>query len=185
MDDFLRFIFRQLNKFFMVPAFRVGLGRFVGTPFGGYVMVLKTIGRKTGLVRYAPVNYAILNGKVYCLSGFGKIAHWYKNLLAIPDIEVILPSVSISGRAEVVDDPGEWLLAARQILKNSGFAGFAAGYNPWKVSDDELRRKGAEMIVLRITPNGIHAGAADPGGKLWLWLTLATVLVVAGFFLHP
>jgi deazaflavin-dependent oxidoreductase (nitroreductase family) len=185
MDDFLRFIFRQLNKFFMVPAFRWGFGRFVGTPFGGYIMVLKTIGRKTGLVRYAPVNYALMDGKIYCLSGFGKIAHWYKNIQAQPQIDIILPSATLSGTAATVTDQDEWLTACRQILKNSGFAGFLAGFNAWTISDDDLRTKGSEMIVLRITPNGIFAGAADPGGKLWLWLTLAAILIVAGILLHP
>ena len=185
MEKTLRFIFRQLNKFFMVPAFRWGFGRFIGTPIGGYVMVLKTIGRKTGLVRYAPVNYALMDGKIYCLSGFGKIAHWYRNLQANPQLDVILPSATLSGTAATVTDQDEWLTACRQILKNSGFAGFMAGYNPWTISDDDLREKGGEMIVLRITPDGVYPGAADPGGKLWLWLTLATVLVIAGWVLHP
>lgn len=181
----LRFIFHQLNKFFMVPAFRWGFGRFIGTPIGGYVMVLKTIGRKTGLVRYAPVNYALLDGNIYCLSGFGKVAHWYRNIQATPQLDVILPSVTLSGTADTVTDQDEWLTACRQILKNSGFAGLMAGINAWTVSDEDLLEKGSEMIVLRITPNGVFSGAADPGGKLWLWMTLATVLVIAGWVLHP
>ncbi len=126
-----------------------------------------------------------MDGKVYCLSGFGKIAHWYKNLSANPQIDVILPSMTISAYAETVTDPNEWLRATRQILKNSGFAGLLAGYNPWTISDEDLRAKGSDMIVLRITPNGVLAGAADPGGKLWLWLTLLTILVILGFILHP
>ena len=58
--DNLRKVFRLLNKYFMVPVFRLGLGTWVGTPFGGYVMVLQLIGHKTGKTRYAPVNYAIM-----------------------------------------------------------------------------------------------------------------------------
>ncbi len=88
----------------MVPMFRLGLGAFVGNPFTGYIMVLKTTGRKTGRVRYTPVNYAILNGSVYCIVGFGKIAHWYRNLQAHPEIELILPSGPTSGTAEEVTD---------------------------------------------------------------------------------
>ncbi len=183
MEKTLRFIFRQLNKFFMVPAFRWGFGPFMGSPISGYIMVLKTIGRKTGLVRYAPVNYAILDGNIYCLSGFGKIAHWYKNLQAQPQINLILPAATLSGEAATVTDPDEWLRAARQILKNSGFAGFLAGYNTWTISDEDLRERGKDMIVICIKPNGLHAGAADPGGKLWLWLTIALVVVLVILFL--
>ena len=69
----LRRIFWYLNRYFMVPMFRLGLGPLMGNPFSGYIMVIKTSGRKSGLTRYAPVNYAILNGSVYCLSGWGHL----------------------------------------------------------------------------------------------------------------
>ena len=84
MEDMLRRFFRVLNKYFMVPMFRLGLGPLVGNPITGYIMVLKTVGSKTGKRRYAPVNYAILDGHVYVLSGFGKLAHWVTNLVAQP-----------------------------------------------------------------------------------------------------
>ncbi len=180
----LRALFRLLNKSFMVPMFRMGLGPFVGNPITGYIMVLKTIGHKSGLLRYAPVNYAIADGNIYCLSGLGKIAHWYKNLTVNPKIEVILPSGTLSGNAVTVTDADERLSIMRQILKNSGFASFMSGINAFTISDEELREKGKDMIVIRITPNGIFAGAADPGGKLWLWLTLLTILAILFLFLR-
>ena len=179
----LRFIFRLLNKYFMVPVFKMGLAPFVGNPISGYIMVLKTIGHKSGLTRYTPVNYAIHEGNVYSLSGFGKLAHWYKNLSANPQIEMIMPSGTISGNAVTVTGADEKLRMMRQILKNSGFAAFTAGYNPFTISDEDLREKGAEMVVIRITPNGIRSGAADPGGKLWVWLTIVTVIALLLIFL--
>ena len=178
MDNFLRALFRLLNKYFMVPIFRLGLGPFTGSPFSGYIMVLKTTGHKSGLERYAPVNYAIHDGNVYCLSGFGKIAHWYKNLTAIPEIEMIMPSGTFSGNAITVTDADKKLNMMRQILKNSGFAALLAGYNPFTISDEDLREKGEEMVVIRITPDGIRSGAADPGGKLWIWLTVITIALI-------
>ncbi|MBT7189187.1 MAG: nitroreductase family deazaflavin-dependent oxidoreductase [Anaerolineae bacterium] len=176
--NILRLIFRLLNKFFMIPVFKLGLGPFMGNPISGYIMVLKTIGHKSGLTRYAPVNYAILDGNIYCLSGFGKLAHWYKNLAANPNIEMILPSATLLGKAATVMDADEWLRATRQILKNGGFAGFLAGYNAWTITDEELREKGKDMVVIRISPEGIYGGAADPGGKLWLWLTIAVIALI-------
>ena len=44
----MRRFFRFLNKFFMVPMFRLGFGPFFGNPLSGYIMVLKIVGRKTG-----------------------------------------------------------------------------------------------------------------------------------------
>lgn len=178
----LRAFFRFLNKYFMVPVFRVGLGPFMGNPITGYIMVLKTIGRKSGLVRYAPVNYSILDGNIYCLSGLGKIAHWYKNLIANPQIEIIMPLGTISGSAITVTDADKRLSIMRQILKNSGFASFMAGINAFAISDEDLLEKGSEMVIIRIMPNGIFSGAADPGGKLWLWLTIAAIIVLLLIF---
>ncbi len=177
----LRRIFFYLNKYFMVPVFRMGLGRFIGNPFSGYIMVLKTIGRKSGLTRYAPVNYAILDGHIYCLSGFGKKAHWYRNLSTNPQINLILPSATISGRAETVTNTDEWLRTVRQILKNSGFATFFSGINPFTISGEDLKEKAKEMVVIRIAPNGIYAGYADPGGKLWIWLTVFVIALIIIF----
>ena len=107
MINSTRRLFRILNKYFMVPVFRCGFGPFMGNPISGYIMILKTIGRKTGLVRYAPVNYALIGGNIYCLSGFGRIAHWYKNLSANPQIDVILSTGTLSGKAETVSDEAE------------------------------------------------------------------------------
>ena len=170
----LRRIFFYLNKFFMVPMFRLGLGPFIGTPFGGYIMVLKVIGRKTGKTRYAPVNYAIANGNVYCLAGFGTISDWYRNLLAHPNIEVLLPGGAIAGIAEQVIDSNERLRLIRRILINAGFAGFFYNFDPRTVSDEQLLDATCDVPVICIRPYGIGSGASDPGGWAWVTLLLAS-----------
>jgi deazaflavin-dependent oxidoreductase (nitroreductase family) len=170
-------IFKFLNKFFMVPLFRLGLGAFVGNPFTGYIMVVKTIGRKTGKQRYAPVNYAIRNGSIYCMAGFGKGTHWYRNLQAHPNIELITPGGPLAGIAEEATNSDEALIVIRQILKNGGFAGFFAGFNPFTVSDTELNEKTKDYPLVRIRPIGVGSGASDAGG--WLWMLSFAVTVVA------
>jgi deazaflavin-dependent oxidoreductase (nitroreductase family) len=177
-DERLRRVFNRLNKYFMVPAFRLGLGGLIGNPLTGYMMVIKTTGRKTGRVRYTPVNYAILDGCVYCMSGFGPKANWYANLLAHPCIEIILPGGTYWGEAEAVTDAAESLRATRQILKNGGFAGFMLGFNPFTASDDEVRQKCQGLPITRIRPVGIASGPADPGG--WLWVAM---ILLSSFWL--
>ena len=86
--DTVRSVFRIFNKFFMVPMFRLGFGAFMGNPVTGYIMVIKTIGRKSGKLRFTPVNYAILDGNIYCTAGFGRKAHWYLNLMANPQVGI-------------------------------------------------------------------------------------------------
>lgn len=175
-----RLIFRWLNRLFMVPVFRLGLGALLGTPPGGYVMVMKMKGWKSGKTRYVPVNYALKDGDIYCLSGFGKIAHWYRNLMAEPNIEVILPGKALSSQVQDASEQEDALELLRQILKNSGFASFLAGINPFRVSDERLAEVTAEYRLLRLSVTGVLPGMADPGGWLWLiWIPLVIWIIWA------
>lgn len=168
VEEKLRRAFGYLNRYLMVPLFRLGLAPFIGSPFGGYIMVLKVIGRKTGKLRYTPVNYAIADGNVYCLAGFGAISDWYRNLLAYPNIEAMMPGGTIAGIADTVTDSAERLRLIRQILINAGSAGFFYGYDPRIVSDERLFESTRDVPVIRLRPYGIGSGASDPGG--WAWL---------------
>lgn len=174
----MRRFFRFLNKIFMVPMFRLGLGPFFGNPLSGYIMVLKIVGRKTGKLRYAPVNYAIHDGRVYCMAGFGRLSDWYRNLQANPVLEAILPGGAISGKAQEVLDPAERKLMIRQILKNGGFAGFFGGFNPYRIKDEELFERTAGMPLLSIQPSGLGSGASDPAGWAWVWTLIFTLLLI-------
>ena len=178
MSTFMRRIFRLVNRFFMVPVFRLGLGPLFGNPLTGYIMVLKAIGRKTGKVRCAPVNYTIHQGHVYCISGGGRTSDWYRNLMADPDVEILLPAGPIYVHVVEVDDRTERLVALRQVLKNAGFAGFFEGYNPYTIQDAELAEKTSELPVLRFQPIGLANGACDPGGWAWIWSLALTALII-------
>jgi deazaflavin-dependent oxidoreductase (nitroreductase family) len=172
----VRRIFKLINMFFMVPLFRLGLGPFVGNPITGYIMVLKTLGRNTGKERYAPVNYAILDGNIYCMAGFGKGTHWYRNLQAQPNIEAIVPSGPLAGVAEDVTNSEEATVVLRKLIKNSGVPGLLAGLNPFPMSDAELREKTVDYPLVRIRPTGVGSGAGDAGG--WLWIVSLVISVV-------
>jgi deazaflavin-dependent oxidoreductase (nitroreductase family) len=182
---FMRRMFWVLNKFFMVPMIRLGFLPFMGNPVTGWIMLLTTTGHKSGKRRFAPVNYALMKGDVYCLVGFGHVSHWYRNLKADPQVEVLLPSGPLAGRAEEVTDPETQLRAGRQILKNSGFATFAfGGGNPYRMSDEALREKIADYLFVRITPTGVGSGVGDPGGLLWVWWVVGVVAVALFFLLR-
>ncbi len=178
MPPLMRSIFWFINKFFMIPMFRLGLGFFFGNPLSGYIMVLKVVGRKSGKTRFAPVNYALSGGSIYCISGGRQSSDWYRNLKANPQVEVILPAGPVHGIVEEVLDEKERLVIIRQVLKNAGFAGFFEGYNPFKISDAELGEKIAGLPLLRIRPNGLGSGASDPGGWAWVWAVVFTAWLI-------
>jgi len=178
MSLLMRRIFWFINKFFMVPMFRLGFGPFFGNPLTGYIMVMKVIGRKTGKVRFTPVDYAIYNGNVYCVSGGRRESDWFKNLLVNPEIELIMPGGCFYARMEEVTAADNTLFICRQILKNAGFAGFFEGYNPFTISDKDLAEKIADVPVLRFRPLGLGSGASDAGGWAWIWAFVITVILV-------
>ena len=115
-------------------------------------MVLKTIGRKTGKVRYTPVSYALIDENIYCYQGRHLKGKWYLNILANPQVEVFLPDRLLTGYAQEVRDPKEAALAIRQILKGSGLGSFLYGFNPFTATDDVLSKKIQGIPVIRIKP---------------------------------
>ena len=102
-------------------------------------MVIEHIGHKSRRTRLAPVNYAIVDGEVYCTSGFGSVSHWYQNLLANPDVILWLPRVKQKAIAEEISDSPDRLKFMRAVLIASGFAaGAFARINARKDSDERI-----------------------------------------------
>jgi deazaflavin-dependent oxidoreductase (nitroreductase family) len=161
--------FTSINKYFGVPALRMGLGRYASNPLTGYLMVLRTRGRKSGEMRDAPLGYTIVGEHVYCIAGFGRPAHWFQNILTDPHVEVILPSRAFSGLAEEVTDPDERRRVLVLLLRSLGvIAGMVGMGNPWRDSPEEIERKCEGMPLVRVRATGIAVGPEDPGGRYWV-----------------
>lgn len=164
--------FRVLNRWYVIPAIKAGLGPLHANPLTGSWMLLRTTGRRTGRPREVALGYAIMDGAVYCSAGFGPRTLWYRNLLEQPQVEVVLPGGAFAGVAEAVTDPVELDRAWRAIIRALGLLGRAFVCAP-DAEPDELLARTANLPVVRIRPVGIAAGPADPGG--WLWVTLTVV----------
>jgi deazaflavin-dependent oxidoreductase (nitroreductase family) len=161
--------FNGMNKYVSVPALKMGLGRYISNPLTGYLMILRTRGRKSGEMRDAPLGYTIVGEHVYCVAGFGRRTHWFQNVLIDPKVEVILPGRSFSGVAEEVTDPDERRRVLAPLLRSMGaIVGMMGMGNPWRDSSAEIARKCEGMPLVRIRATGICAGPEDPGGRYWL-----------------
>jgi deazaflavin-dependent oxidoreductase (nitroreductase family) len=73
---------RFINRY-VVFAYRIGLLPLLGA--GGSMMLIGTVGRKTGKLRYFPVSYIDLGGEKLLISGWGEDSNWYKNIVASPE----------------------------------------------------------------------------------------------------
>ncbi|HLO34329.1 MAG TPA: nitroreductase/quinone reductase family protein [Anaerolineales bacterium] len=135
----LRKVFRAGNPF-MVFLWKIGLGKAINIwPAGfGRIMVIKHRGRKSGKEYLTPVNYAVVDGEVYCTAGFGSISDWYRNMLVNPKVELWLPEGKRSACAEDISTSPPRLFLLRQVIIASGFAGPLFGVDAKKLSDEEL-----------------------------------------------
>ena len=173
----LRRLFRVLNRL-MVILFRLGLGAWGNaTKYGGYIMVIKNTGRKSGLARLTPVNYAMVNGDVYCTAGFGEASDWYRNIMTNPQVEIWLPNGRWAGVAEDVTGLSDRASIFRQVIIASGFAGLLFGVNQKKMSDSELDELLAHYRLIRIRRTGALTGPGGPGDLAWVWPLTTLVLL--------
>ena len=177
----LRKIFKAFNKF-MLALWQLGLARYGNpTSLGGAVMVIKHIGRKSGLTRYAPVNYFETDVYVYCTAGFGEQTHWYQNLLANPEVELWLPRSRWAGVAEDNSEADNRVEIMREVLIASGFAGPLFGVNPRRMSDDDIESLLDHYRLVRIRKTLPITGPGGPGELAWVW-PVATLLLVLLIF---
>ena len=184
-EEALRQGFKSLNRFMMM-LWRLGLGNYFNNPSISQIMVLAHTGRLSGLPRRTPVNYAEVDGEIYCTAAFGHHADWYRNILANPEVEVWLPDGWYAGVAEEVppDDPQRdaWM---RAVLIASGFAApVFAGFNPKTAGDDELAEISANYRLIRIRRTAARTGPGGPGDLAWVW-PLATFGLLAMLLIKP
>ena len=178
MAEKLRHGFKYFNKF-MLLMWRLGLGRWVNLwpEVGGQIMVLTHTGRKTGLKRKTPVNYAMVEGELYCTAGFGHLTDWYRNILANPTVEVWLPEGWWAGPVEEITDPERRLALLREVLIGSGFAATMAGINLRTMTDEALAAATTDYRLLHIRRVEARTGPGGPGDLAWLW-PLSTLILL-------
>lgn len=162
----------------MVPALRLGLGAWLGSPVGGYILLLRVRGRRSGRWRSTPLSYLVLDGSAWVLAGFGPKTQWYRNLLADPEVEVWLPGRWLRCRATEADDATRARVAPR-VVRAAGLPGLLVGCNPWTASDARVLELLDGVPLVRLTPGSgpIAAGPDDPGGHAWLWRQAAVAVV--------
>ena len=178
LEEQLRQGFKYFNRF-MLFMWRLGLGPVLnmGPTMLGRYMVITHIGRKSGIKRRTPVNYALVDDEVYCVAGFGSGSDWYRNIIANPQVEVWLPDGWWAGIAEEVTHPEARLPLLREVLIASGFAALAAGVDPGKMTDEALDAATKEYRLIHIRRVAARTGRDGPGDLVWVWPLLVLILL--------
>lgn len=83
----------------MVSNYRRGIGPT------GFVLLLTTIGRKSGQPRVTPLQYEEIQGVYYIASARGQDADWFKNIQKNPNVSIQVRKDIFEAAAEPVTDP--------------------------------------------------------------------------------
>jgi len=169
--DAARRAFKALNRWFMVPLTRAGLGQWVSTPIGGYIVLLRVRGRQSGITREVPLNYLVTDGAIWVCAGFGTRTEWYRNLVVDPEVDAWLPGRRVHGRATEVLDPVVRARILPALLRSTGLPALLAGINPWTATPDQVADAMDFVPLIRVDPRTgpLEPGRDDPGGRAWVW----------------
>ena len=178
-----RMAFRYGNRFGMVPFHRAGLAAWLGNPLTGWQLLLTTTGRKSGLPRSTPLGYLVADGAAWVLAGYGSTTLWYRNLVADPAVEVLLPArPPFAAEATEILDPAVRARIVPRLVRSMALPGAMIGCLPWSAPDERILELTAWVPLIRLAPaNGetLVPGPDDPGGLGWTWRTLAASLAAA------
>ena len=79
-------------------VYAIGLGPLQGR----VVLLLTTIGRKSGKQRVTPLQYEVVDGDYYVASARSTKADWLRNIQANPEVDVQVKSRRFHGLAEII-----------------------------------------------------------------------------------
>jgi deazaflavin-dependent oxidoreductase (nitroreductase family) len=154
----------------------------MGTPIGGWLLVIRVRGRKTGLGHDVPLSYLIEDGCVWVMAGFGQGTQWYRNLLADPHVELVLPGrLPMHAIAEEVRNREIRARILPRLYPATGVPGYLAGANPFRASDERILEVTGWLPLIRLRPEGepLIAGPDDPRGHGWVWRQVVMLTLTA------
>jgi len=183
--ELIRQRFKYFNRF-MLLLWHLGLGKHINTlsRFGGRIMVITHTGRKSGARRRTPVNYAVVNGEIYCIAGFGAVSDWFRNIKANPQIEIWLPSGWWAGIAKEVTDEQIRITLIRAVLRSSGYAAQAFGMDPSTMTNEALEKAARGYRLVHINRTLARTGPGGPGEFSWIWPLAAMFLLPVTLILY-
>ena len=133
-------------------VYRRSGGRILGRMGGQPVLLLQTVGRRTGQTRTTPVQYLPHDGAfvvVAANAGAARPPAWYLNLLATPQARVRVGAEDVGVRAREVQDPERGALWRQLTAANRYLDGVA-------------RKAERQLPVLVLAPTSARREPASP-----------------------
>jgi deazaflavin-dependent oxidoreductase (nitroreductase family) len=111
----------------IIEEFRANDGQVGGHFANMPLLLLHTIGAKSGLPRINPVAY-VTDGDRFVVvaskAGAPTNPDWYYNVVAHPDVKVEVGKKELTVRAAVASEPERTRLFGKMVAQNPGFASY-------------------------------------------------------------
>lgn len=111
----------------IIAEFRANAGEVGGNFAGAPMLLLHTVGAKSGRPRVNPMMYLDLDGRRYVFAskaGADTNPDWYHNLVANPDVTVELGTSTYQARASMVSGEHRQRVFDEQASRYPGFRGY-------------------------------------------------------------
>lgn len=113
----------------VIEEFRANDGRVGGQFDGAPLLLLHTVGAKTGHARVNPMMYLDLDGRRFVFAskaGADTDPDWFRNLVAHPEVNVEVGTETYTAQAKPVDRAERDRIYAEQARRYPGFAEYEA-----------------------------------------------------------
>jgi deazaflavin-dependent oxidoreductase (nitroreductase family) len=113
------------------------------------IMLLTTLGRKSGKLRHTPIGYFRIGGVIHLFSAWGKGAGWYKNLIASPErvsIQIGLRRYPVI--AQILTEPEEIKRTLDQFVTESPDQ--AQSLFGWQPGRDQAARADFSVVIEKV-----------------------------------
>ncbi len=175
---------KVIKKFYRVPIilYRLGLGKLVGKA----ILIISTIGRKTGKVHRTPIEYFRHQGKVYVMSGFMDAPDWYQNLQADSHVTLNTDQGVQHAIAHKPETEEEWQ-GVTAFLTHSPVAILVAPELVRKIDDPEIQKQIRKWPWLTFDPSDEPCPPALETDLLWAWpiiLILLALRILIGWLIR-
>jgi deazaflavin-dependent oxidoreductase (nitroreductase family) len=113
----------------VIEEFRANDGRVGGQFDGAPLLLLHTVGTKTGQARVNPMMYLDLDGRRFVFAskaGADTDPDWFRNLVAHPEVNVEVGTETYTAQAKAVDRAERDRIYAEQARRYPGFAEYEA-----------------------------------------------------------
>ncbi len=137
--------------------YAIGLGRVIGK----IILLLTTVGRKSGMKRVTPLQYEKIGDDYYLGAARGLKADWVRNIQSNPQVEIRVGAKRFEGQAEIITDPKRFAdfleVRLQRHPRMIGFIMEKAHGLPRHPTREQLESLAKEEAVVIVHPIGFSA----------------------------